>query len=297
MELCNFIFTDNRPDIFIINKLQFYRSVFPGRLFVLVTNRTDVQLPSDLADVPIVVASPGKTKITGYLVASLFLVPAIADAIVQYCDNGLPNIVLECDLEICRSDIEERVYDILSTRTKSPVGLCCFNSKPPLGEVFAYNGSGVCERHRKTFGFDYPIAATTLGGSVMMYDGAKVIVDWRRKSDVVDYFDFLCNSAEKIESGEIKTCYGVQYFTDYFFPSVCLMSGLSIADPINKVIPRYPHQAGDTVDANSASDVDMMLSDSRFYVIHHISIDKERFPGSIDCLHKVRAKLQGDKYA
>ncbi len=293
MELCNFIFVDHRSDDFIIDKMLFYRDIFPDRLFVLVTNRTDVKLPLSLSNVPVVITTSGHYKISGYLFASLFLVPGVADAIMRHCDNGRPNIILECDLEVCRRDIEERVYDLLSTRTKSQVGLCCFNSKPPAGEVFAYTGSGVCEEHNRAFGYDYPIAATTLGGSVMMYAGAKAITDWREKPEVSIYFDFLCRSAEKIEAGQMKTCYGVQYFTDYFFPSVCLLSGLSIANPINNVVPRYPHQAGDTVDANSSADVDSMLSDDRFYVIHHVSKDRERFPGALDSFNKVRNKLQG----
>ena len=259
---------------------------------MLTNSRLTARLPDELKDVINinVKRSYNKMIIGGYAAAALCLVPAIVRTIVDHCDNGLPNIIIECDLEICRYDIEERVHDLLSTRTKLPYGACYLTAAPPMKTLFHGNSSEICPAHKKAFKTDYPIVASTLAGSVMLRAGAQAILDWFAKPEVQDYYNLLCRLAIEMEQGKREIFYAPMYFTDYFFPSACILSGLALAQPINKILPR--NEAGETVDANSAEDVISMLNDSRFYVIHHLAKSRERFPGGIELVDTVRAKLE-----
>lgn len=289
----NFVFVDHRDDIFIVEKLDFYRKIYPDvRMGMSLNRRSVIELPPHLRDIDIKCISDNcELAIGRYMSAALQCVLNVAYVIVEN-NMDKPNIILECDLEVSRYDLESRVNYLMNREFKSEVGLCCFNSKPPRGREFHLDDGNICAKHNASFGTEYPIAATTLGGQIMTLAGAKAIVNLFETEASHMYYDYLVYLAAQYERGALREVgYAVRYFTDYFFPSACTLAGLSFSDPINAVFPRHPKQAGDTVDANNPTDFHDMMNDNRFYVIHHLAKDHECFPGSMRCLEDLRGSL------
>lgn len=287
---CAFIFLDHREDKYINEKLQFYRSVFPKDPFYLIVNTARIPvLARELIDnVTIITVYQDKLYQGGYLAAALYMMPTIPRSIIDY-QIRVPSIIVESDLEVCRRNIKDRVHDLVSG---GRIGMCCFKAKPPKDHEFHNNDFRIMHMHKAAFDTDQPIAATTLGGSVMTYAGAKAICELYEQPRVQAYYQYLLEMAHNYESGRVwEIPYAAQYFTDYFFPSACKLAGLSLADSINHIIPRYNYQAGETVDVDSYDEVLDALNDERMYVIHHLSRNYERFPGAFTGLDLVREAM------
>ena len=294
---CNFVFLDHRPKEIVEEKLRFYKEIFPDRKFGLIYNLPiDLQLSSDLQDIT-VTRLPSGSPLRGYTAASLWAVEQFPVLAASPDFRGRPTTAIECDLEISRADYEARVFSVLSAPSSLEYGASCWTAVPPVPQLFHGGDLHLFRLFGKAFGVSYPKVASTLGSFVLTTKGADAILSVLSRPAVRAYHNYLVDVVKLVESGRRRIIYASHYFTDYAFPLALQISGLGFAECVNRVNPKVPtdtHQSGaaQTNTPLSREEFEWMSEDERYYVIHHLATDKDRFPGASECTKILRQKLR-----
>ena len=294
----NFVFIDHKAKDVIEEKLLFYRSIFRANKFALIYNTaSDIQLCDELSDV-LVIRLPDSFPLRGYTAASLWATCQIPMIAARDDFRDSPTVPIECDLEIAKADYEARVFKVLSAPSANPYGASCWTAIPPTPDLFHGGDGRIIDLFNKAFHKPVPTLASTLGSFVFTAAGADAFIYMMDQPEVKEYYSYLVELAQHIDSGRHNVIYATHYFTDYSFILACQMAELDFAECVNKVNPKIPtlntvqSGAGQTNTPVSKEEFDWMIDDDRYYVIHHLDTNGERFHGAKECVYKLRERLK-----
>jgi hypothetical protein len=294
---CNYIFLDHRPLPIVIEKLRFYRELFPERKFGLIYNLpVDIELPEDLGDIT-VVRLPSDFGVIGYEAASLWATTMVPTLAASPDFRGRPTVPIECDLEIAKLDYESRVFSVLSAPSQKSYGASCWIAKAPAPKLFHGGDEKLVELYERVAGETSPKIASTLGSFVFTEKGADAFLSLMRRPETREYYHYLIEAAAQVRKGRRRICYATHYFTDYAFALAVRLEGLAFAECVNRINPKVPTRmldqdgAASTNSPLSVEEFEWMIEDDRYYVLHHLATDRDRFEGAKECTLALRKRL------